>query len=274
MVAGLGVGAQVARAVVAAAQGGEGEHGEGRCVAQRAGKDAEVWPQAREGGLQVAEEQEQQQAREHRRGGQRFVSSGDVGGGLGDALAGPEDPAYELAVADLGGGREVEGLVRELRGGVVLAADGLLAGVVVDVLGAAAIFGGEGLETAVRVELPGACGDGALAGDAHELAGGVVGELLAAGVCDGVRLRAVIGQRDAREGEQVLVVRVRERLLAIGAGGVREAVEVVVREALGERGGLRRGASEVAGLGEETGDVVGVGEVQEFRVAAADLLGL
>ena len=197
-----------------------------------------------------------------------------MSGGLGDALAGPEHPAHELAVADLGGGGEVEGLVRELAGGVVLAADGFLAGVIVDVLGAAAVFGGEGLEAAVRVEFPGACGDGALAGDTLELAGVVVSELLAAGLGDGVGLRASVSQRSAREGEQVLVVRVGEGLLAVGAGGVREAVEVVVREALGERGGLRRGTGEVAGLGEEAGDVVGVGEVEELRVAAADLLGL
>ena len=91
-------------------------------------------------------------------------------------------------------------------------------------------------------------------------------------LCDGVGLRAAVGQRGACEGQQVLVVRVRERLLAVGAGGVREAVEVVVREALGERGGLRRGAGEVMGFGEEAGDVVGVGEVQELRVAVADLL--
>jgi hypothetical protein len=34
------------------------------------------------------------------------------------------------------------------------------------------------------------------------------------------------------------------------------------------------GPSEVAGLGEEAGDVVGVGEVEELGVAAADLLGV
>ena len=162
--------------------------------------------------------------------------------------------------------------MRELADDVVLAADGLLAGVVVGVLGAAAVVGGEDVEAAVRVELPGARGDGAVASDARELTGGVVGELLAAGLCDGVGLRAVVGQRGAREGQQVLVVRVGERLLAVGAGGVGEAVEVVVREALCERGGLRRGAGEVAGLGEEAGDVVGVGEVQELRVIATDLL--
>jgi hypothetical protein len=119
------------------------------------GENAEA-VQAGEGGVEAAQEQEQQEAGEHRRGGERLVAAGDVGGGLGDALAGPEDPADELAVADLGGGGEVEGLVRELAGGVVLAADGLLARVVVDVLGAAAVFGGEGSEAAVRVELPGA----------------------------------------------------------------------------------------------------------------------
>jgi hypothetical protein len=222
----------------------------------------------------MAEQEEEQQAGDHRGGGQWLVAAGDVGGGLGDPLAGPEDPAYELAVADLGGGREVEGLVGELAVGVVLAADGLLAGVVVDVLGAAAVLGGEGLEASVRVELPGAGGDRALAGDARELARSVVGELLAAGVRDGVGLRAVVGQGGAREGEQVLVVRVGERLLAVGADGAREAVEVVVCEALGERRGLRRRADEVVGLGEEAGDVVGVREVQERGVAAADLLGL
>ena len=72
----------------------------------------------------------------------------------------------------------------------VLAADRLGAGVIVDVLGAVAVFGGERLDAALRACAPGAGGDGPLARDGGEVAGGVVGEALAARGGNGVGLRA------------------------------------------------------------------------------------
>ena len=72
----------------------------------------------------------------------------------------------------------------------VLAADRLGTGVIVDVLGAVAIFGGERLDAALRVGAPDARGDRPLTRDGGEVAGGVVSEALAARGGDGMWLRA------------------------------------------------------------------------------------
>jgi hypothetical protein len=220
--------------------------------------------------------QDRGSARRGRRGGQGLggefgeAALRENGRALGDALAGEVHPADELAVADLDVAREVEGLVRELAGGVVLAADGPLAGVGVDVLDAAAVLGGERLHAAVRVVAPGSRSERAVAGDGGELAGGVVVEGLVVQARGGVGPGAVVGERVTGVPQQVAVVAVMPGLRDAGGGVADQAVEVVVDEGL--RQGQALGGEDVGGLGELAGGVVAVGQREQAARGDRDVL--